>query len=315
MKHLAVWVIAVLGLSGCETNPVPAEVNAPFVGKEAELEKESIHPLSEMDNDSLFMKADELKRKGKANESLFYFVNFLEREPHHTAALTAVGEIHLDKGNLELAETALAMALTGNPDDSLSNELMGIVSFRKRDYTKSERHLVKARKGGPASIRTLSYLGLIKNQKGQHEQAESLYFLALSHDPQNLSVKNQLAYSQYLRGQFQQALTTVDEVLRMAPTHMGAKMNRSRVLMSMGKKDEALANYRSFLSESDALNNLGFLCLETGDYSLAREYFEKAIQRSPGYHDLAHQNLKRLSELELKASVLDGPVHVAGGAQ
>ena len=68
--------------------------------------------------------------------------------------------------------------------------------------------------------------------------------------------------------------------------------------MKLDRPEEALANFRQFLIEPDALNNMGYLYLQSGDYSAARHYLELAVQASPSYHDLAHQNLKKLAHLE-----------------
>jgi len=80
-------------------------------------------------------------------------------------------------------------------------------------------------------------------------------------------------------------------------------MNRSLFLMKLGRADEALQNFRHFLNDSDAYNNLAIVYLQEGGLTMARECFDKAIHLSPSYHELAHQNLKKLNQIEERQGV------------
>jgi len=296
---------------GCEsTGSVPINMAQPDASKVHREELEAT-PLDEMDSDLILARAEGFRKVGKSNEALFYYVTYLEREPRHPAALAAVGHIHLEKKNLDLARTALEMSLEKDPENAQVLESLGVIALRQKDHNTAEAQLGKARLLNPKAPRTLTSLGLLEDQRGNHAKAQALYQEALESDPKNPGIRNNLAYSQYLGGAFGIALKTADETLQLVPNHEGTRMNRSLFLMKLGRADEAMTNFRQFLSEADASNNLGYLYLQQGDLSTARHYLELAIQASPSYHDLAHQNLRKLTQLEDRQLDSNHPVLVA----
>lgn len=298
-------------LGGCETTPeVPLNLAQPDPQNIHREEQES-KPLNDLDSDVLLARAEGFKKMGRSNEALFYYVTYLEREPQHSAALAAVGHIHLEKKNLDLARTALEMSLEKDPENVKVLESLGVIALRQKNYAAAEAYLQKSHALAPKASRTLTSLGLLEDQKRDHAKAQVFYREAIGIDPKNAGIRNNLAYSHYLAGEFAIALKTADEALQFEPNHEGVRMNRSLFLMKLGRPDEAMSNFRQFLSEADALNNLGYLYLQVGELSSARHYLELAIQASPSYHDLAHQNLKKLSQLEEHQLDLQAPVMMA----
>src|SRR3972149_9656314 len=78
-----------------------------------------------------------------------------------------------------------------------------------------------------------------------------------------------------------------------------------------GRWREAVAANQSFIEsfpdDVDAYNRLGRAHMELGEYSLAREAYEKATKVDP-YNTIARKNLNRLSRL-------GGTVVTSGGGQ
>ncbi len=83
-------------------------------------------------------------------------------------------------------------------------------------------------------------------------------------------------------------------------------------LAIQGRWREAVAANKSliesFANDVDAYNRLGRAYMELGEYSLAREAYEKALELDP-YNIIAKKNLQRLSHLG------EGAVDVGGGFQ
>lgn len=288
-----------LALTGCETTPeVPINLAQPDPERIQRVDEAPATPLDELDTDMVLARAEGFRKIGKANEALFYYVTFLEREPQNPAALAAVGQIHLEKRNLDLARTALEMSLQGAPENAATLESLGVIALRQKDWSGANTHLQNALRLNPKASRTLTSLGLLSDQKGDHSKAQEFYREAIALDPKSPGIRNNLAYSYYLKSDYASALKTADEALQWAPSHEGLRMNRGLFLMKLDRPEQALANFRLFLSEPDACNNMGYLYLQAGDYSTARHYLELAVQASPSYHELAHQNLKKLSHLE-----------------
>lgn len=285
-------------LSACSSDPgVPIDLAQPSPQSIAREEERSSGSMDDLDSETLLSKAAAFKKQGRANDALFYYVTFLEREPESSAVLAAVGHIHLEKRNWDLAKTALEMSIKADPEQSEVLESLGLIALRQKDLTAAERYLTKAKSVNPHSVRALSTSALLEDQRNDHIKARVHYEEALKIDPTNAGIRNNLAYSLCLANQCEKALAVANEALRLAPNHEGILMNRGLFLMKLGRTDEAMTNFRRFMNEADANNNMGFLSMENGNYPLAREYLEKAIRSSPSYHELAHRNLKKLGEL------------------
>jgi len=84
-------------------------------------------------------------------------------------------------------------------------------------------------------------------------------------------------------------------------TRLRRQSSRQAVALAMeGRWREAVAANKSlvesFPSDVDAYNRLGRAYMELGEYSLARESYEKATELDP-YNTIAEKNLNRLSHL------------------
>jgi Flp pilus assembly protein TadD len=303
MIHFASGMLILICLSGCSSlEDVPMNLGHPDPRSIIRSEPQDVMPPGGQDPREMLSKAEGLRKMGKANDALFYYVTFLEHEPQHVGALAAIGQIHFEKQNRELAKAAFELSLKGDPNNPQVIESLGVLALQNNERGQAEILLKKAQSLNPTSTRTLNALGLLSDQKGDYRGAQAFYREALTRDPNNPGIRNNLAYSLYLQGDYQRALAAADALLMVAPGHVESRMNRSLFLMKLGRVDETLQNFRHFLSEPDAYNNLGYLYLQAGNLSLARECFEKAILLSPSYHDLAHQNLKKVAQIEERQS-------------
>lgn len=246
----------------------------------------------------LLQQAKASQSLGKTNEALFYFASYLEHDPQNAEVLAAVGEIHLAKKNLDLAQVALDMSLASDPKLAKSHELKGLLMMQRNEYASAREHFGKAVDLDPKLWRALNGLGMIADREGRFDAADKAYFAAMLAGPKNPQIMNNLSYSRYLRGDFSGALEEVDQVLRLTPKYESAVLNRGLYLLRLGREDEAFSDLKLVLSDADAYNNLGFLLMQDGQLEKARRYFEKAISHSPHYHDLANKNLQNLSRLE-----------------
>lgn len=308
----ASMLIVAMVLVGCETTPeVPINLAQPEPEQIQRVEEGAATPLDELDAEVILARAEGFQKMGKANEALFYYVTYLEKEPQNPGVLAAVGQIHLGKKNLDLARTALEMSLQGAPDNAATLESLGVIALRQKDWAAASTHLENALRLNPKAPRTLTSLGLLADQQGDHTKAQAFYREAIAIEPKSPGIRNNLAYSYYLKSDYAQALKTAEEGLQLAPNHEGLMMNRSLFLMKLDCPEQALANFRQFLSEPDAFNNMGYLYLQAGNYTTARHYLELAVQASPSYHELAHQNLKKLAHLEDRQLNADASVAMA----
>lgn len=89
--------------------------------------------------------------------------------------------------------------------------------------------------------------------------------------------------------------------------------SRQAIALTMqGRWQEAVAANREiiekFPDDVDAYNRLGRACMELGEYALAREAYEKAVDLDP-YNTIAKRNLTRLSHLGETPAITEAAQH------
>lgn len=77
--------------------------------------------------------------------------------------------------------------------------------------------------------------------------------------------------------------------------YSSAWLNKGLVYARERNDKAALEFLKHVEDEADAYNDIGYIYMLEGHHDIAQDYFERAISTSPSYHELARQNLKRLS--------------------
>jgi len=112
------------------------------------------------------------------------------------------------------------------------------------------------------------------------------------------------------RKQYADAITKLDKLSAERPREPQAQFLKGIALTDEGRNDEAIAAFRTLLAEFPELpeprNNLAVLYAQKGEYALARDELERAVQAAPDYA-VAHENLgdvyTRLAEVEYEKTM------------
>ena len=112
------------------------------------------------------------------------------------------------------------------------------------------------------------------------------------------------------RKQYADAITKLDKLSAERPREPQAQFLKGIALTDEGRNDEAIAAFRTLLAEFPELpeprNNLAVLYAQKGEYALARDELERAVQAAPDYA-VAHENLgdvyTRLAEVEYEKTI------------
>ena len=137
-------------------------------------------------------------------------------------------------------------------------------------------------------------------------------------DPRQMDETQRKAYAQALhdaqallqRKQYDEAIAKLDQLSRERPREPQARFMKGVALTDEGKTEEAIAVFRTLLADFPELpeprNNLAVLYAKKGEYALARDELERAVQAAPDYA-VAHENLgdvyARLAEVEYEKAV------------
>jgi Flp pilus assembly protein TadD len=144
---------------------------------------------------------------------------------------------------------------------------------------------------------------------------------AATEDPRQMDEATRKAYAATLREakdaldhkHYADATAKLDKLISERPREPQARFMKGLVLTDEGKTDEAIDAFRALLADNPELpeprNNLAVLYAKKGEYALARDELERAVQAAPDYA-VAHENLgdvyARLAEVEYeKALTLD----------
>jgi Flp pilus assembly protein TadD len=150
----------------------------------------------------------------------------------------------------------------------------------------------------------------------------------VTQDPRDMGEAGRKVYAQALheardlidRKQYAQAIAKLDALSQERPREPQARFMKGIALSDQGKVDEAIAVFRTVLAEFPELpeprNNLAVLYAQKGEYALARDELERAVQAAPDYA-VAHENLgdvyARMAAVEYERTVeLDKRNRTAG---
>jgi type IV pilus assembly protein PilF len=121
-------------------------------------------------------------------------------------------------------------------------------------------------------------------QQGRYPDALRELLEAEKLDPRNTLTQNNLGLAYFLREKYQLAAEHIQRAIDLDPKYSEARNNYGRVLIELGRYDEAIAQLRMVLSDltyndpTKALVNIGMAQFRKGDYAQARSTFSKAIQ-------------------------------------
>ncbi|MGE5171790.1 MAG: tetratricopeptide repeat protein [Rudaea sp.] len=137
-------------------------------------------------------------------------------------------------------------------------------------------------------------------------------------DPRQMDEAQRKVYAQTLRDaqallerkQYDEAIAKLDRLTQERPREPQARFMKGVALTDEGKTEEAIGVFRALLADFPELpephNNLAVLYAQKGEYALARDELERAVQAAPDYA-VAHENLgdvyARLAEVEYEKAV------------
>lgn len=112
------------------------------------------------------------------------------------------------------------------------------------------------------------------------------------------------------RKQYADAIVKLDKLTAERPREPQARFMKGVALTDEGRNDDAIGVFRALVAEFPELpetrNNLAVLYAQKGEYALARDELERAVQAAPDYA-VAHENLgdvyTRLAEVEYEKTL------------
>ena len=236
-------------------------------------------------------RAAQANAKGDRDLMLYFLIKAAELDPADSDSLLVIGMTHEERGNLEPARRAYELGLGRTPNRRDISERLGLVEVRLGLDAEARSVLEPLTVFGDASWRVYDGLGLLDDRAGRHEAAELNYAAALERNPGSVTTLNNRGYSRLLVGDLDGAEHDLRAALKVGP-YGPAWTNLGRLQAQRGQYADALDSLLHTLSKAEALERVGESALARKDYSVARDYLERAAEASPVWFERAHLNLQ-----------------------
>ncbi|HEX6978902.1 MAG TPA: tetratricopeptide repeat protein [Alphaproteobacteria bacterium] len=282
MSHASRLVLAfaaALSLGACATATAPNESAAPY----AAIEPVPIPRLLEA--------ADNLLAREQYKSALRFYVQVLDREPDNAAARLGVAESYLGLGAAPAAEAAFAAIEDVPAFAARARQGKGLAALRQGDHARAGTLLRDALARDDTLWRAHLGLARILDGEARWREAAAAYARAAELNPDAAAIHNNWGMSLLAQGDYAGAEAKFARALELAPDLEAARNNYRFAIALQGRYREAFAG----ASDRDlpaVLNNVGYAAMMRGDKDRARSYFARALEASPHFLAVAHENLQ-----------------------
>jgi len=233
----------------------------------------------------------------------------LSRNPNDPVVLSRLAAICEREGDLDKAVLIYERALKANPNSvALMVRLAALYSGPRRNPAKALELARAAHALAPEDARISHTLGRLASQDGDHTWALSLLTESARKLPGDADVQLDLATAQFSLGQIASASASAQKALALGPNLARAQEARNLLsfLSVISKPDTAKASasmiqdaVKKYPDYTPALAAAACLEEQQGNFTAARDLYEKLLQRLPGFI-LAHRQLALLYSDRLK---------------
>lgn len=260
-------------------------------------------------------KGDMALHSGNSDVALYEYVRALVEDSRDIQLYYKVGILHESRHNVDLATLAYQRALELEPDFVLGLERMGKIKLAKRQYADARVFFEKtiavdrlridslnetatvspdlAGKGVDhhSPFHAYTGMGVIEDLSKNHQSALAYYHKALLIRPDSAAAESNLGYSHYLSENLEKAESHFKRAISKDKSYGKAWRNLALIYVRKGKYTQAVnLLIEHSKDEPAAYNTVGYICMMDGKYEQAEKFFNRAIDLSPVYFEIAVQN-------------------------
>jgi tetratricopeptide (TPR) repeat protein len=223
-------------------------------------------------------------------------------------AYFSLGNVYLQKGNLDQALVEYDSALTLNPNVNRAHLNRGIVFFRKGEYDKAEGEFLAELKQNPDEDKAYNNLSAIYREKGLYDQAEEMAKKALQLRSYYPEAYMNLALSFWENGETEEAKKALIQGIKNVHPFWEGELLLGEIHLAEGDLDSAMGRFEKIVhapaSPEDVAYDLEVLATKRDPYNLenraiqAKAHFNLGtiyVQR--GELDQAESHLKQAFSL------------------
>jgi len=253
-------------------------------------------------------RGDAAWRQGKLDLAVYLYVQSLAFDATVPEPFLKIGAIHEQLGNRALAEKAYELALEREANNAAACEHLGLLYLESARNDEARALFDRAIALEPKRWRSENGLGIVADRRKDFAAAIGHYDRALAIEPTAALVMNNRGYSRFLAGDLPGAEADLKQAIRLGARN-GAWTNLGRVQAGQAQYPAALESFLQEVDLAHAYILLGEAAMERGDNVQAKRYFESAISASPRYFEAAQKNLGIVNERLAAAPQIDAATH------
>ena len=242
---------------------------------------------------------DEYERLGDAflsagnyQMALLQYENSLKKNNGDIGIRYKKGIALMRAGNLQDAQKQF-LSITEKDDYALAYEGLGRISLKEKQFHMAKTYFEKAVSLDPLLWRTYGYLGDIATFAKDYPTSVTHYRTSLTINPGSGYILNNLGYSLFVLKQYEASIDAYYKAIELNYDSSKVYNNLGTVFLKMERYDRAFEVFLKSGSKAVAYNNLGVGYLTAGNIDEAEKCFQKAIELSPHFYLLAHENLQK----------------------
>jgi Flp pilus assembly protein TadD len=219
---------------------------------------------------------------------------------HYNYAIAVMGK------DEELAELHLQESLRLYPTNVRAHISLGLLRMRQG---RTDEGLAKTRHAlelAPHWALTHYWHSRTLSMAGRKEEAARESARAAEMEPRNPQFTHQAAFDAQRQGDYEASLQFLEDLHKVSRSYRRSRFLEGLALQKLGRHEEALAPYRTYLEEDpsryQARFNLAYSLMKTGRYEEAIADFRRVLELKPDYHEV-HYHLgtcyRELGKVEL----------------
>jgi tetratricopeptide (TPR) repeat protein len=191
------------------------------------------------------------------------------------------------------------------PEGSTEGELVLYQAARafeiQGDFAEASKQYDLALQQSPGNTRILVSQARMLDRHEQFELAERKYREALRWEADNPAILNDLGLCQARAGRLSESLESLDHAIRLGPHEARYRNNIAKVLVEVGRHEDALQHLQAVHPPAIAHHNLGYFLQGKQETDLATRHFAQALELDP---TLAKQDRIKSSSRDASPSAL-----------
>ena len=236
--------------------------------------------------------AELLLAEGAVDLALEHAQAAVQLNPRNVQAAVIAGDAYLRKGDLAKSKQVYEAIAKALPKEALGPYRLGLVARAEKNDTKALAYFEDALALKPSAIEPIAQIALMKIAQGKSTEARERVTRQVAAAPTSALHQNLLGELCLAVKDMDGAETAFKKALELDPALLGSYLNLGQVYYQTGKTDHAVAEYETALTKApqtlQAHMMLGIIHEQKKEYDKAKARYEKILALNPKFAPAAN---------------------------